>query len=73
MEELIENIGTAKYITKLDLTKGYWQIPLSEESQNKSAFFTPYGLYELTIMPFGMMTALATFQRMMKKKGFDWH
>ena len=66
MEELIEKIGTAKYITKLDLTKRYSTIPLSEESQSKSAFVTPYGLYEFTVMPFGMMTAPATFQIMMK-------
>ena len=33
MEELLENIGSAKHISKFDMTKGYWQIPLSKESK----------------------------------------
>ena len=67
MEDLIENLTSAKFITKLDMTKGYWQIPLGVDSRKKSAFITPYGLYEFQVMPFGMMTAPATFQRMMAK------
>ena len=45
IEDLIEQLGEAKFISKLDLTKGYWQIPLSTETKEKSAFITPYGLY----------------------------
>ena len=67
MEELIESLAGAKYITKLDLTKGYFQIPLSEETKVKSAFITPYGLYQFNVMPFGMKSAPATFQRMMQQ------
>ena len=65
MEDLIENLGEAKFITKLDLTKGYYQIPLSPETKEKSAFITPSGLYQFNVMPFGMKSAPATFQRMM--------
>ena len=53
------------YITTLDLTKGYWQVPLEQATIEKSAFITSRGLYEFLVMPFGMKTALATFQRMM--------
>ena len=65
MEELIESLAGTKYITKLDLTKGYFQIPLSEETKVKSACITPHGLYQFNVMPFGMKSAPATFQRMM--------
>ena len=50
---------------KLDLTKGYWQVPLEKTTIEKSAFITSKGLYEFLVMPFGMKTAPATFQRMM--------
>ncbi|CAJ0922012.1 unnamed protein product [Ranitomeya imitator] len=64
IEELLEKLAGAKYLTIMDLSRGYWQIPLSPEAQEKSAFITPFGLYESTVMPFGMKNAPATFQRM---------
>ncbi|XP_070572749.1 uncharacterized protein [Ptychodera flava] len=66
-DELIEEIGGSNYISTIDLTKGYWQIPLSKRAREKSAFITPFGLYEFTVMPFGMKNAPATFQRLMDK------
>ena len=65
MDRMIEKVASAKYITTFDLTKGYWQIPLEESTIEKSAFITSKGLYEFLVMPFGMKTAPATFQRMM--------
>ena len=67
MEDLIEQLGDVSFISKLDLTKGYWQIPLSPETKDKSAFITPNGLYHFNVMPFGMKSAPATFQRMINK------
>ena len=64
IEELIDTIGPAGVITTLDLAKGYWQIPVDEESKDKTAFTTPFGLYEFEVMPFGLHSAPATFQRM---------
>ncbi|KAK3729695.1 hypothetical protein QZH41_004571 [Actinostola sp. cb2023] len=75
MERMIEKVATAKYISTLDLTKGYWQIPLEETTIEKSAFITGKNLYEFVVMPFGMKTSPATFQRMMSEivlKDFDF-
>lgn len=64
-EELIEELARARYITTLDLAKGYWQVPVAEASQEKTAFVTSFGKYQFRRMPFGLTGAPATFQRMM--------
>ena len=64
---MIERLGRAKYITTIDLSKGYWQVPLSPEVKELTAFRTPYGMFQFTVMPFGLQGAPATFQRLMDK------
>ena len=67
IDEMIDQLGRAKFITTLDLTKGYWQVPLTKGAQTKSAFATPFGLYQFKVMPFGLQGAPATFQRLMDR------
>ena len=64
VEDCIDRVGKAQYVTTFDLLKGYWQIPLTERAKKLSAFVTPRGLYQYRVMPFGMKNAPATFQRM---------
>ena len=64
VEELIDTVGPATVILTLDLAKGYWQIPMAEDSKDKTAFIMPFGLFEFEVMPFGLHNAPATFQRM---------
>ena len=66
IEELIDGIGQSKFITILDLTKGYHQVPVKDSDQGKKkAFITPFGKYQFRTMLFGLVTAPTTFQRMM--------
>lgn len=44
-EDCIDQAGVAKYVSKFDLLKGYWQVPLTPRAQEKSAFITPSGLF----------------------------
>lgn len=64
IDELIDRLGKSKYISTLDLAQRYWQVPMAEESQHKTAFTTPCGLYQFRVMPFGLQGAPATFQCM---------
>ncbi|CAJ0959847.1 unnamed protein product [Ranitomeya imitator] len=64
IDDLLDQLAGAKYLTIMDLSRGYWQIPLTCEAWECYAFITPFGLYESTVMPFGMKNAPATFQWM---------
>ena len=46
VDEMIDRIGQGKYISTLNLNKGYWQVRVQETSQSKTAFTTPFSLYE---------------------------
>lgn len=65
IDELLERVGRGKFITTLDLCKGYWQLPLALEARELTAFKTPFGLFQFKVMPFGLQGAPATFQRLM--------
>jgi len=52
---------------KLNMTCGYWQVPLDEESVPISAFVTLFGHFQWRYMPFGLCNAPATFSRLVAK------
>ena len=62
---LFAKLGEAKYFTKFDLCKGFWQIPISPESRPITAFQAGGELYQFKMMCFGLRNAPATFNRMM--------
>ncbi|XP_064485934.1 uncharacterized protein LOC135398463 [Ornithodoros turicata] len=64
-QELIFRVGRAKYITLIDLKRGYWQIPMAPGSEEMTAFVTHLGQFAWRVMPFGLKNAAATFQRVM--------
>lgn len=67
IDDLIEKLGKAKYLTTIDLYKGYWQVPPSPRSRELMTFRTPWGLYHFRVMSFGHHGAPVTFQ------GTQWH
>ncbi|KAK7114676.1 hypothetical protein V1264_000698 [Littorina saxatilis] len=67
VEHLFSELADARYFSKLDLTKGYWAIPIKEEDRDKTAFTTSLGQMRWINMPFGLKTAGSVFNRMMRK------
>ena len=61
--EIFQKMAKAKYLSKLDLSKGYWKIPVAA----KTAFVTPDGTYKFVKMPFGMVNSGGTLVRGLRK------
>ncbi|GFW56238.1 retrovirus-related Pol polyprotein from transposon 297 [Trichonephila clavipes] len=67
MMELNFLVGKKKFITVLDMLKGYWSIPMEDSSKHLTAFRTHRGRYQWNMLPFGLRNAAATYQRAMSK------
>jgi hypothetical protein len=72
IDQILESFVNAKWFSNLDMFSGYWQIAMAEQDKEKTAFVTTYGTYEYNVMPFGLNTAPATFQRLMNKVLWDY-
>ena len=74
IDETLDVLGSARWFSCLDLTSGYWQVEVAPEDCEKTAFVTPYGLFQFRVMPFGLTNAPATFQRLMERvlAGLHW-
>jgi hypothetical protein len=68
ISETIDLIGkNSEFFTKLDLAMGNHHVPIASEDKHKTAFFSRLGLFQYTVMPFGLKNAPATFQRLMER------
>ena len=74
VDDTLDTLAGSKWFSTLDLISGYWQVEMSPEDQEKTAFCTPAGQYEFKVMPFGLCNAPATFQRLMDMvlAGLQW-
>ena len=66
-EMVIGKLGASGYFTKIDLSKGYWQIPIKKEHRYLTAFQTEMGLRQFRVMPFGLNKSGAVFCRMVRE------
>ncbi|CAF1521257.1 unnamed protein product [Rotaria sp. Silwood1] len=66
MEATLQTLGAGyHYFSKLDLKFGFWQLPINEKDRFKTAFITPFGLFEWLVLPQGLRNSPPSFQRIM--------
>jgi hypothetical protein len=71
VSDIIDQLRSKTHFTVLDLKSGYHQVLVREEDRHKTAFVTPQGLYEFTVMPFGLTGAPSTFCQLMSTVNFQ--
>ena len=67
MDTVFDQLAGMRYFSKLDLLKGFNQIPVEARSRELMAVSTPAGLYQPIVMPFGVKNAPGSFQREMRR------
>jgi hypothetical protein len=72
LQDLSNFLHGSTIFSKIDLEKGYHQIPMQKSDIPKTAIITPFGLFEFLYMPFGLSNAAQTFQRLMDSLFHDF-
>ena len=65
--ELVSRVAGARFVTKLDLSKAYFQIPITEESQKYTGFIAHCGKFSYKVLPMGLKCASFTCQRLLDR------
>ena len=66
IDDTLEALAGSRWFSTLNLKSGYWQVKLDKEDK-KTAFSARNGLWQFTVMPFGLCNAPATFERLMEQ------
>ena len=65
MDDCLSSLGESCYFSSLDMASGYWQVAMDPESAAKAAITTHRGLFQPTVLPFGVQGGVAHFSRVM--------
>lgn len=66
-EEVFNKLSGSKIYSKFDFSKGYWQIPMAEESKDLTTFICANGMFKFNVMPFGLVNSASSYNRLMRK------
>ena len=74
IDDSLDTLAGSNWFSTMDLVSGYWQVAMSREDREKTAFSTHRGLFQFTVMPFGLCNAPGTFERLMEvaMRGLQW-
>ncbi|KAL1952727.1 hypothetical protein VTO42DRAFT_4405 [Malbranchea cinnamomea] len=71
IDELMDRLHGARYLTKLDVRHGFHRIRMSAECEDLTTFRTRYGSFKYRVMPFGLTNGRSVFQRFVNTTFFD--
>jgi hypothetical protein len=66
-EDIFNKLSGSKIYSKFDFCKGYWQIPMSEESKDYTTFICANGMFRFNVMPFGLVNSASSYNRLIRK------
>ena len=74
IDDSLDTLAGSRWFSTMDLVSGYWQVQMAPEDREKTAFSTHRGLFQFTVMPFGLCNAPGTFERLMEvaMRGLQW-
>ena len=74
IDDSLDALKGSRYYSVMDMASGFWQVAMDADDAPKTAFATASGLYEFTVMAFGLCNSPATFQRLMENvlRGLQW-
>ena len=67
IDDSLETLAGMQWFSALDMRSGYWQVELDQDAKEKTAFSAGCGLWQYTVMPFGLCNAPAIFERFMEE------
>lgn len=72
--DCFDSLSGSKMFSTMDLASGYWQIKVRKEDQPKTAFVTKTGLFQFSVLPFGLVNAPSCFEKCMETilRGLQW-
>ena len=72
LDDILGKVGQSSVLSKLDLSKGFHQVVMDEDSTNLTTFVCPFGKFRFMRMPFGRKNAPAIFQSLMERVLAEW-
>ncbi len=69
IDDILSQLPKSTFLSKLDLLKGFHQVPMSETSKEFTAFTCLQGKFQYCVMPFGLTNGPSTFQLLMQSRG----
>ena len=65
IDDILDRLQSSSWFSKIDLAQGYHQVAIHPGHEYRTAFQSGFGLFEYTVVPFGLCNAPAPFQRLM--------
>ena len=70
IDDTLDALNGAKYFTSLDLKSAFHQVRMDEKSKHLTTFVTHIGSYSFLRMPYGVINATTTFQKLMERRAY---